>query len=103
MLIAAKTKPAGAKSQQPWLTAYPPNVNWDAEIPERRLYALMDHAVERYPKNQAIDFLGKTYSYADIGDMVDRAAQGLQKIGVREGVKVGHPWRCCRAGRLVTR
>ena len=86
---AAKTKSAGAKSQQLWLKAYPPNVKWDAEIPERRLYALMDHAVERYPKNEAIDFLGKTYNYADIGDMVDRAAHGLQKIGVREGVKVG--------------
>ena len=87
--IAAKTKSAGAKASRPWLAAYPPDVKWDAEIPERRLYALMDHAVERYPKNQAIDFLGKTYTYADIGDMVDRAAQGLQQIGVREGVKVG--------------
>lgn len=87
----AKTaaKKTAAKTKQPWLKAYPPDVKWDAEIPERRLYALMDHAVERYPKNQAIDFLGKTYSYADIGDKVDRAAQGLQQIGVREGVKVG--------------
>ena len=87
--VAAKAKSASAKSAQPWLVAYPPDVKWDAEIPERRLYALMDHAVERHPNNQAIDFLGKTYTYADIGDMVDRAAEGLQKIGVREGVKVG--------------
>lgn len=87
--IVAKTKSSGAKAKKPWLAAYPANVKWDAEIPERRLYALMDHAVERHAKNEAIDFLGKTYSYADIGDLVDRAAEGLQKIGVREGVKVG--------------
>ena len=46
--IVAKTKSAGAKASRPWLAAYPPDVKWDAEIPERRLYALMDHAVERY-------------------------------------------------------
>ncbi|MHA1538004.1 MAG: long-chain-fatty-acid--CoA ligase [Alphaproteobacteria bacterium] len=87
--IVAKKKAVSAKSDKPWLSAYPSNVDWDAEIPERRLYALMDHAVERYPKNEAIDFLGKTYTYADIGDMVDRAAEGLQKIGVHNGIKVG--------------
>jgi long-chain acyl-CoA synthetase len=78
-----------AKKAQPWLKSYPPELKWDTEIPERRLYALMDHAVERHAKNEAVDFLGKTMTYADIGDQVDRMAQGLQALGVGAGVKVG--------------
>jgi len=87
----AQAKPEGTSgnSKHPWLKSYPPDIKWDAEIPERRLYALMDHAVERYAKNQAIDFLGKTMSYADVGDQVDRMAKGLQQMGVRAGIKVG--------------
>jgi len=80
-------KSAGGK--HPWLKSYPPGLKWDTEIPERRLYALLDHAVERYPKNLAVDFLGKTMRYDDIGDHVDRMAKGLQALGVRAGVKVG--------------
>ncbi|MDH3235121.1 MAG: long-chain fatty acid--CoA ligase [Alphaproteobacteria bacterium] len=81
-------KPAGDK-KHPWIKSYPADLKWDTEIPERRLYALMDHAVERFPKNEAVDFLGKTMTYADIGDHVDRMAKGLQEMGVRAGVKVG--------------
>ena len=86
---AGRSKSGGAAAKHPWLNAYPPDIKWDTEIPERRLYALMDHAVERYAKNEAIDFLGKTMSYADVGDYVDRMAKGLQALGVRDGVKVG--------------
>jgi long-chain acyl-CoA synthetase len=88
----AEPKAAGKKSSggdRPWLKSYPPDLKWDAEIPERRLYALMDHAVERFPKNEAVDFLGKSMTYADIGDHVDRMAKGLQAMGVHAGVKVG--------------
>jgi long-chain acyl-CoA synthetase len=84
-------KPGGKTraGKHPWLKSYPPDLKWDTEIPERRLYALMDHAVERYARNEAVDFLGKKMSYADIGDHVDRMAKGLQGLGVRTGVKVG--------------
>ena len=88
---SGKSKPAkpAAADKKPWIKSYPPDLKWDTEIPERRLYALMDHAVERFAKNDAVDFLGKTMTYADIGDHVDRMAKGLQALGVRAGVKVG--------------
>ncbi|HUT50673.1 MAG TPA: long-chain fatty acid--CoA ligase [Alphaproteobacteria bacterium] len=85
---AKPAKPAGAV-KHPWVKSYPPGLKWDTEIPERRLYALMDHAVERFAKNDAVDFLGKTMTYGDIGDHVDRMAKGLQAMGVHAGVKVG--------------
>ncbi|MCY4547308.1 MAG: long-chain fatty acid--CoA ligase [Defluviicoccus sp.] len=72
-----------------WLAKYPENVKWDAEIPEGPLFAILDQAVERFPGNEAMDFLGKRYSYAELGDAVTRAAAGFRALGVARGVKVG--------------
>jgi long-chain acyl-CoA synthetase len=79
----------GVGTRQPWLVSYPANVDWSAEIPLKPLYALMDEAVERYANRPCIDFLDKRYSYREIGDLVNRAAKGLLKLGVRRGTKVG--------------
>ena len=75
--------------QHPWLGKYPNHVSWDAEIPEKPLFALLDDAVAQYSANESMDFLGKTYSYAELGDMVAHAAAGFQELGVGKGVKVG--------------
>ena len=37
----------------------------------------------------AMDFLGRRWSYAQLGDLVDRATRGLQDMGVGPGSKVG--------------
>ena len=72
-----------------WLAKYPENVQWDAEIPEGPLFAILDEAVERFPDNESMDFLGKRYSYAELGNAVARAAAGFRALGVGKGVKVG--------------
>lgn len=51
----------------------------------RLLTDLLDHTVERFPDRTAIDFLGRTWRYRDIGRMVDRAARGLYDLGLRKG------------------
>jgi long-chain acyl-CoA synthetase len=51
--------------------------------------SLLDDAVETYGKRPCTYFLGKRLSFAEIGELSDRAAKGLQQIGVGEGVKVG--------------
>ncbi|MCY3669942.1 MAG: AMP-binding protein, partial [Alphaproteobacteria bacterium] len=78
-----------ADDRHPWLAGYPDHVNWDAEIPEGPLFAILDESIRRYPDNEAMDFLGRTYSYAELGAMVDRAAAGFRSLGVEKGVKVG--------------
>ncbi len=75
--------------RHPWLASYPDHVNWDAEIPEGPLFAILDESVRRYPDHEAMDFLGKAYSYAELGAMADRAAAGFRALGVEKGVKVG--------------
>ncbi len=76
-------------TERPWLAKYPDGIDWHAEIPERPLYTLLDDAAAAYPNNPAIDFLGRTYAYAELKRMVDRAAAGFQKLGVGKGVRVG--------------
>ena len=55
----------------------------------RPVFAVLDDAVRRFGDRPAIDFLGKHWNWAEIGDLADRAAAGLQRIGVSKGVKVG--------------
>ena len=78
-----------AGDRHPWLAGYPEHVSWDAEIPEGPLFAILDDSVRRFPTHEAMDFLGRTWSYAELGAMVDRAAAGFRSLGVEKGVKVG--------------
>lgn len=52
-------------------------------------YQMLDVTVARFGDRPAIDFLGKHYDWAEIGRLANRAAAGLQKLGVTKGVKVG--------------
>jgi len=73
----------------PWLKSYPKDVDWGAPVGVKPLYALMDDAVARFAKRPCIDFLGKRYDYAEVGQLVNRAAKGMKALGVRPGIKVG--------------
>jgi long-chain acyl-CoA synthetase len=73
----------------PWLASYPADVDWHANIPAKPLYALLDEAVARFADRPCVDFLDKRFSYREIGEMANRAAKGLVKLGVRRGTKVG--------------
>jgi long-chain acyl-CoA synthetase len=55
----------------------------------RLLTELLDNAVARHGAWPAVDFMGRKWSYRDIGDLSRRAARGLQDLGVRPGMRVG--------------
>jgi len=52
-------------------------------------FALLDKAVGKFGPRPALDFLGRRWTYAELGEVVNRAAAGLQKLGVTRGVNVG--------------
>ncbi|MSP20121.1 MAG: long-chain fatty acid--CoA ligase [Alphaproteobacteria bacterium] len=72
-----------------WSKSYPPKIRWDAEIPARPLYTLLSDSVARFPNNPCLDFLGRRYTYAEVGALVEKAARGFQELGVRKGTRVG--------------
>lgn len=50
---------------------------------------IFDEAVSRAPQAPCLDFMDKVYSYGEVGDLVRRAARGLQNLGVKKGDRVG--------------
>jgi long-chain acyl-CoA synthetase len=55
----------------------------------RLLTDLLDNAVARHGTWPAVDFMGRKWTYCEIGDLSRRAARGLQDLGVRPGTRVG--------------
>ncbi len=80
--------PAGAPAIA-WLKRYPRAVNWYMPLTVAPLYTLLDDAVASHGHLPCTNFLGKTISYAEMGALVDKAAAGLQRVGVKKGTKVG--------------
>ena len=72
-----------------WQHGYQHPVRWDVPIASRPVPELLFETAARMPGAPAIDFLGRSYSYAEIADAVRRAARGFQILGVRRGIKVG--------------
>ncbi len=73
----------------PWLKAYPPDIDWHARFADEPLYRLLEDSVQRYGDRPCLDFLGKGYSYAEIGALTRRAAKGFAELGVKKGTRVG--------------
>ena len=76
-------------NSKPWLASYPEGVAWDHAIKPTSVQQILADAVAGFPDRPAIDFMGKRLNYRELGALVDRAAKGLQALGVRPGVHVG--------------
>jgi long-chain acyl-CoA synthetase len=68
---------------------YPAGTRWDIDIPSRDLASLIDESIIKYADRPAMDFLGKTLTYHEFGQLVTKAAKGLEDMGVTKGSKVG--------------
>ncbi len=71
-----------------WLHNYPKGVDWHQSFEAQPLWQLIDDAVSRHGDRPCTNFLGRTLSYREIGLLVDRAAAGLQALGVGKGTRV---------------
>jgi len=76
-------------NDMPWIKSYPAGVRWDINIVPEPVQKILQDTVAKYPDRPAIDFMGKRLNYREMGDLVNRAACGLQKLGVKPGVHVG--------------
>jgi long-chain acyl-CoA synthetase len=76
-------------NERPWLKSYPPGVHWDALIETKPLQSVLEDAGRRFGDRPALQFMEGRISYAELDALADRAAAGLQKLGVGPGVHVG--------------
>jgi long-chain acyl-CoA synthetase len=66
----------------------PRQVTKSFEFTPKPAFEALDDTVRRFGKRPAIDFLGRHWNWSQIGRLTDRAAAGLQTLGVTKGVKV---------------
>ena len=89
--MTAQAAPADA--HQPgtyqWLNRYPEGVDWHQRFAPAPLHHLLDEAAAKYATRPCTNFLGKVLSYGEIARQAERAAAGLQRLGVKKGSKVG--------------
>ncbi len=78
-----------AIAAHPWLNAYPQGVAWDMPIPTQTLPAMFDAALQAHAARPCLDLLGRRWRYAEVGDQMLRVAEGLRRLGVGKGTRVG--------------
>ena len=75
----------GITTPRPWLASYAEGVPDEIEIPTGSLYDLVSDAIAEFPKSVALEFFGAETTYAEMGEQIDRAAEGLRLLGVQKG------------------
>ena len=73
---------------RPWTASYDPRVPRDLELPETSLIHMLEKSVARHGARTALEFFGAGLSYAQLGERVQRAAEGLRRLGVEAGDRV---------------
>lgn len=72
----------------PWIKHYQPGVPAQIALPTESLVALYERSVAEAGSSVACEFFGRTTTYAQLGDQIARAAEGLRRLGVRAGDRV---------------
>jgi len=74
--------------EQPWVKDYQPGVPAEIDLPTESLVAMLERSVAEAGGHPAMEFFGRRTTYAELGDQIDRAAEGLRHLGVRAGDRV---------------
>jgi long-chain acyl-CoA synthetase len=75
--------------QAVWDSSYAHPVPWRSSFEAMPVFELLERTARRIPRATCIEFLGRTFSYETVANLVDRAAEGFRQLGVGRGVKVG--------------
>ena len=70
-----------------WEKSYPPGVKWDIEIPRKGLHDILAESAGAFGDKPLIDFFDKVLSFREVEALANRAAAGLQKLGVGPGLR----------------
>jgi long-chain acyl-CoA synthetase len=75
--------------EQIWRTAYRHPVAWDTPLPPLSMVELFEASAARRGTAPLLDFMGRTYSYAETLDGANRVACGLKALGYGPGDRIG--------------
>ena len=82
---------AGVKiaATEPWRANYAHPCAWDETFPPLSLTDMFLGAAQKWPERPLVDFLGRRFSYAQLADEARAFAQGLTRLGIEPGDRVG--------------
>ncbi|MDH3236850.1 MAG: AMP-binding protein, partial [Alphaproteobacteria bacterium] len=72
-----------------WEAVYPDGVDWNLKITPKPIPAILDEAAAAAGDRTMIDFLGRRFSFNELHDLTNRAAKGLQALGIGPDTRVG--------------
>ncbi|WP_434968758.1 long-chain-fatty-acid--CoA ligase [Microbacterium sp. bgisy207] len=75
-------------AHRPWLAAYADGVPAEIDPVDQTLVDLLTASVARYGDAVALEFFGATTTYKELGEQVERVANGLRRQGVKPGDRV---------------
>ncbi len=78
----------GVLSTRPWIRFYEEGVPAHLDIPDYPLTWLLDQTAKKYPGQTALIYYGTKISYAQLSNLANRFALGLQKLGIEKGERV---------------
>jgi long-chain acyl-CoA synthetase len=74
---------------KPWLASYAEGVPDEIDLPTGSLHDLLAASVAEFGDAVALQFFGRETTYRELGEQIDRAAEGLRLLGVQKGDPVG--------------
>jgi long-chain acyl-CoA synthetase len=75
-------------ADRPWLSSYAEGVPADIEPPTTTLTEAIEQSVRKHGRRTALEFFGAETSFSELGESIDRAAEGLRRLGVKKGDRV---------------
>ena len=72
-----------------WAKSYPEGLDINLPPVEKPVHLILEESTAIVPDAPCVDFLGHKQTYNEISNLVNRAAEGLQKLGVGKGSRVG--------------
>lgn len=78
-----------APPSQPWQVHYAHPTPWDTDFPPLSVPQMFADSAARFADRPLVDFLGRTFSYADLHAEARAFAAGLQQLGITKGDRVG--------------
>jgi long-chain acyl-CoA synthetase len=72
-------------SARPWLDSYADGIPHDIEPVHGSLIDLVRVTAEKYPKAVALEYFGAETTYENMVEQIQRAAEGLRRLGVTKG------------------
>jgi long-chain acyl-CoA synthetase len=80
--------PESPLAARPWLDSYAEGVPAEIDEPSQTLPEMLSASVKAFGRRPALDFFGAVTTYRELGEQVDRAAEGLRRLGVGKGDRV---------------